>query len=116
MSKVSYRRLTIFALVLAALFLLALRSERPHRLPPRAKGGLLDLSGWNFEKSGLARLDGQWEFLWGSSGQAGHRGPLNPDGPIDQYAVPSLWQEPTALGRSVSSHDPRGAHHLFHRQ
>ena len=31
---------------------------------PRAQQGLLDLSHWDFEKDGIAPLDGHWEFYW----------------------------------------------------
>ena len=32
--------------------------------PPAAKAGVLDLSGWDFEKNGMVRLGGEWEFYW----------------------------------------------------
>jgi hypothetical protein len=31
---------------------------------PTAVNGTLDLSRWDFEKDGIAALDGQWEFHW----------------------------------------------------
>lgn len=31
---------------------------------PYANNGILDLTGWNFEKDGIITLDGQWEFYW----------------------------------------------------
>jgi signal transduction histidine kinase/CheY-like chemotaxis protein len=31
---------------------------------PLAKNGVLDLRGWDFEKNGTVRLDGEWEFYW----------------------------------------------------
>jgi len=31
---------------------------------PIAKNGQLDLQEWNFEKDGIVRLDGEWEFYW----------------------------------------------------
>lgn len=31
---------------------------------PKAVGGVIDLSGWNFEKNGLIRLGGEWSFYW----------------------------------------------------
>ncbi|MDH3975054.1 MAG: ATP-binding protein [Deltaproteobacteria bacterium] len=31
---------------------------------PLAINGVLDLSGWDFEKQGIVHLDGQWEFYW----------------------------------------------------
>ncbi|WP_164880500.1 diguanylate cyclase [Clostridium manihotivorum] len=32
---------------------------------PKAAQGKIDLSKWNFDKDGLARLDGQWELYYG---------------------------------------------------
>lgn len=29
-----------------------------------AKNGILDLSNWNFEKKGITKLNGEWEFHW----------------------------------------------------
>lgn len=31
---------------------------------PKAVGGELDLSTWDFAKQGIVNLDGQWEFFW----------------------------------------------------
>ncbi len=31
---------------------------------PIAKQGVLDLSGWNLERDGIIKLDGEWEFYW----------------------------------------------------
>ena len=61
-----YRGLTIALCTLSfgilVLFLHAV--SRPVRLQPAAQGGSLDLSGWDFEKNGNVKLDGEWEFYW----------------------------------------------------
>ncbi|HEX2866575.1 MAG TPA: sensor histidine kinase [Ignavibacteriales bacterium] len=31
---------------------------------PKAEKGIIDLSSWDFEKDGIAALNGQWEFYW----------------------------------------------------
>jgi len=31
---------------------------------PIIKKGVLDLKEWNFQKDGLIRLSGEWEFYW----------------------------------------------------
>jgi diguanylate cyclase (GGDEF)-like protein len=31
---------------------------------PKAVDGVLDLSGWDFEKNGTVSLDGKWDFYW----------------------------------------------------
>ena len=32
--------------------------------PPKAVGGVLDLTHWDFDKQGPVGLDGEWEFYW----------------------------------------------------
>lgn len=32
--------------------------------PPVAEEGFVDLSNWDFDKHGVVKLDGQWEFYW----------------------------------------------------
>lgn len=32
---------------------------------PLAADGVLDLRGWNFERDGIAEIDGEWKFAWG---------------------------------------------------
>ncbi len=36
----------------------------PSGKPARAKGGVLDLSGWDLDRDGIVSLDGEWEFYW----------------------------------------------------
>ncbi len=51
----------IFLLILT-LSLFSCDSNR--KKPPTAKNGILDLRGWDFEKEGIIKLDGEWEFYW----------------------------------------------------
>lgn len=50
------------AVCILVFFLYA--ANRPHLPQPTAQGGFLDLSGWDFEKDGNVKLDGEWEFYW----------------------------------------------------
>lgn len=59
------RNIAGFSLI--ATLLLAGAGCGPHgsEIPiPKATQGLLDLRGWNFQKDGPIRLDGDWEFYW----------------------------------------------------
>jgi signal transduction histidine kinase len=38
-----------------------------NKISPRAEKGVLDLRDWNFEKDGIVKLDGEWEFFWGET-------------------------------------------------
>jgi hypothetical protein len=50
----------------AYLFLLIFLFNYSFCQQPGAKGGILDLRDWNFTRSGIADLNGQWEFYWKS--------------------------------------------------
>lgn len=53
-----------FRLLIGIALLLILSSCYSGNQPPIAKKGVLDLSGWDFNKNGIVRLDGEWEFYW----------------------------------------------------
>lgn len=40
------------------------QGRAPDKKAPQAIDGVLDLSGWDFERDGPVKLDGQWEFYW----------------------------------------------------
>ena len=43
---------------------LMLSCSPQQKSPPRAINGILDLQNWDFEKDGIVKLDGEWEFYW----------------------------------------------------
>ena len=52
-----------FTLILCILTLVA--CQKPQKVePPKVKAGVLDLSGWDFERHGNLKLFGKWEFYW----------------------------------------------------
>lgn len=58
---------------------------------PRAVGGVLDLSGWDFDRSGPVELNGEWSFYWKR---------LIPPDAIDGFAddapvatLPAAWND-----------------------
>ena len=51
-------------LILALVVLPCCRPQYSGRTPPRAQNGVLDLSGWAFDKDGPVDLAGEWEFYW----------------------------------------------------
>ncbi|MFM9282315.1 hybrid sensor histidine kinase/response regulator [Paenibacillus jiagnxiensis] len=87
---------------------------------PRARQGVLDLSGWNFSENGIVRLNGEWEFYPGQL--------LNPrswktDGlehPLRYASVPEIWN-PYMPGQSGTGYGtyrllirvPKQDHELF---
>ncbi len=56
---------TVFLLNLYLIFMLAgCGASYSGREPPKAVGGMLDLSQWDFDRDGPVKLDGEWNFLW----------------------------------------------------
>jgi signal transduction histidine kinase len=53
---------TTIAIVAATLLLTACGRAK---VPPRARNGVLDLSGWDLARDGPVDLSGEWEFYWG---------------------------------------------------
>jgi len=51
-------------LLLAILTLSSCARTYSGKKQPLAKNGVLDLRGWNFEKDGPVKLNGEWEFYW----------------------------------------------------
>src|SRR5260221_35606 len=47
----------------------------------------MDISSWNFDTQGIARLDGQWEFWWNRTLPIPESG--RPEGPT--IRVPGYW-------------------------
>jgi hypothetical protein len=57
---------------------------------PKAEHGVLDLTGWDMEKDGTIRLDGEWEFYWNKFLNNTDLANSKPDLYI---SVPSTWNE-----------------------
>ncbi|MCK5310674.1 MAG: 7TM-DISM domain-containing protein, partial [Desulfobacteraceae bacterium] len=55
---------TCLALCLCLMFASCSDHQTVKREPPQAVNGLLDLSDWDFQKDGVVKLDGEWEFYW----------------------------------------------------
>ncbi|MBF0352853.1 MAG: GAF domain-containing protein [SAR324 cluster bacterium] len=51
-------------MLLISMLFVGCQQQYSGKIPPRAINGVLDLSGWNFEKDGPVNLDGEWEFYW----------------------------------------------------
>ena len=53
----------ILLILTTSLFFIFMPNDEVNSMP-KATNGKLDLSKWNFNKNGIVRLDGQWEFYW----------------------------------------------------
>ena len=57
-------KFSLIYIFIIILFLSNASCSEPEKKKPEIEKGFLDLSSWNFEKDGLADLNGQWEFYW----------------------------------------------------
>ena len=57
---------------------------------PIAEKGILDLAEWDFEKNGIIKLDGKWEFYWNQLLEPHHfQNAPRITGIVD---VPGIWK------------------------
>jgi len=62
--KVFFSLLTVSILIfIFASIFISFQNPSPQNLP-EAKSGILDLAKWDFEKNGIIKLNGEWEFYW----------------------------------------------------
>lgn len=86
------KKIYIFIIIALAVLSVYFSLESPSPAQPVAKQGYLDLSGWDFNKSGNVKLDGEWELYWDrlltpSDFKTAHA--ASPDGYI---RVSSAWE------------------------
>lgn len=102
----SDKRLIALLVVLSVLVpLTAFGLTSPASVQPLAREGYLDLSGWDFDRDGNVRLDGEWEVYWNrlltpgdfaSGQQAGSGGAYS--------VVPSSWKPPESSSYGAATY------------
>lgn len=68
---------------------------------PIAQTGEIDLSAWDFQKDGIAKLDGEWEFYWQQLLQPADFQEHIPR--KDYYQVPNLWNGLVHHGKKITN-------------
>lgn len=61
-----------------------------NKIVPKAQKGIADLSSWDFEKDGIAELNGQWEFYWTKILKPGEF-QFSAKSGIHYFELPSQW-------------------------
>ncbi|MBD2863367.1 ATP-binding protein [Paenibacillus oceani] len=94
----------LLASSLIPLSILMNRDDQPGEL--RVRSGIMDLSGWDYQRNERIRLDGEWEFYWNrlltpeEFRRAGADTPSLPD----LIKVPSIWNGKTVNGEQLPAH------------
>ncbi|HEX3043490.1 MAG TPA: hypothetical protein VHY08_01945, partial [Bacillota bacterium] len=95
MKKGSFLITCLVILLAAILLLTGFRSNRNTRPRiPTAVDGVIDLSGWDFEKYGPVYLNGEWEFYWKAlltPGDFTRGGPAGSPARTFNLKVPNSW-------------------------
>ena len=80
-------------LAVIAVFMLLVWEAGNGKSMPLASQGVIDLSGWDMEKDGPVRLDGEWDFYWNQLlGPDSFSDPRSmPTGQIQRLNLPSTW-------------------------
>lgn len=91
----------IIAVIITIIIIFSLNIVfAPTKKQVKAENGVLDLTNWNFEKDGVAALDGQWEFYWNNlltyndfySGSNNNK---------EYVKVPSVWNKYSIDGKML---------------
>jgi DNA-binding CsgD family transcriptional regulator len=97
------RSLFKYSITVILLFILSITSGCGSlKTQPQAVKGVMDLSGWDFEKDGSVRLDGYWRFYWKEL--------LNPEDPAGStnqtnqhyFHVPGIWNDLIIDGKKLT--------------
>lgn len=83
------QNILITFLILTVLFLCGCEIKKNNM--PKASQGKIDLSDWDFEKDGLAKLDGHWELYWGQLLEPKDFKNNYKKEPMDFFKVPNLF-------------------------
>lgn len=83
--------------LLAAALLFACRPVSSGKQPPRVRGGVLDLSSWDFQRDGPVPLNGEWLLHWKRLVQP----PITTPGvPV---RLPAVWNQYRIRGQSLGA-------------
>lgn len=97
----SLRFMIILPLLLLFIFATVISSSDTET--PQGVDGVFDLSGWNFERDGVVKLNGEWEFYWQHfltrhDFQTGNI----PNSSFEE--VPNVWNDYRSKGHSLPGH------------
>lgn len=97
-------RIRYFYILCILFFLSSCSQQLAVVTPPRARGGVIDLRNWNFNKNGLVGLNGEWEFFWDRFIDTSGRSREADDTPDGFITVPGSWNGMVVNGKAVGGH------------
>jgi len=94
---------SIVYILLAFVFPSYTFAQNVDKTTPKAKNGIIDLREWDFEKEGIIKLDGEWEFYWNSFIE-NKKADIQTNKEPGFIEVPSLWNNHVINNQKVGSH------------
>jgi PAS domain S-box-containing protein len=94
---------TLFLVLTTSLLLTSCEGYLGKR-PPKALNGVLDLIQWDFERDGVLRLDGEWEFYWNQLLEPQDFNREHPPTKTGLFNVPSAWNGYLLKGEKLRGH------------
>jgi len=84
-------RIRVLLILLLAFACLLFTGCEERRRSPRAEKGILDLSGWDFQRDGIVDLNGEWEFYWERLLEPDDFRGVTPPGMTGFFNIPGYW-------------------------
>lgn len=91
-----FKRMSITVIAVTAVIMICLLSffqQEKENGQPVAKNGAIDFSGWDFQKHGLVKLNGEWEFYPDQLLTPTAFSSASQPKQADYITVPSLWNQ-----------------------
>jgi len=89
----------------ALLIILSLNSKAQDeiKIVPKAENGVIDLQNWNFDRDGIIKLNGEWEFFWNTFIEDKH-GVTRSNDHHDFINVPGNWNGHVTASKQIADH------------
>lgn len=92
-----YTKFHIKTIALSLLLLTLLACSRDTGSAPEVRNGVLDLTGWNFNKDGSVSLKGNWKFIWIQDDASFSTEKADMD-TWDSLSIPCSWNKKSGSG------------------
>ncbi|MCX8125296.1 MAG: ATP-binding protein [Spirochaetes bacterium] len=98
----SLNKYGITAFILLLIFVIGCAPTQQEKVAPVAHNGVMDLRTWNPQADGPVKLDGTWEFVWGTFI---HQHKITQNSLADEQflSVPSTWDGKYSMGKKLPS-------------
>jgi two-component system, sensor histidine kinase ChiS len=100
-TSVAYYNCIVPILICLSLFFGACDNFHSPNHDPRAAKGIIDLSNFDFNRGGIVKLDGEWEFYWGKLLTHGDFLQTQPPEKSGFMTIPAAWNGYSVDGKKL---------------